>query len=112
MSHYDLKKLSKRLISHFIDVIILRKLKDQPASGYDLVGFFPSRYRILISSGTIYSKLYAMERQGFIQGKHSERKRIYHLMPEGESWLKKVMESSDPFIVAFKQVILEGKRHG
>jgi len=80
-----LKKLQKRVVKDFLDVVILVELKKGlPKSGYDLVVMVGRRYGVSLSSGTIYSLLYSLERDGLIEGRSTSRKRVYTLTSEGE----------------------------
>ena len=64
-----IKAFRHGLIKRLIDYIILRYLKEQgKLSGYDLISQINQDYGILLSSGTIYGKLYALERKGLIKG--------------------------------------------
>lgn len=53
-------------------------------SGYDIISYIHKRYSILMSSGTIYSLLYSLERNGLIKGVQNQRKRVYKLTEKGE----------------------------
>lgn len=57
------------LIKNLIDYIILKYLREHgKASGYELIGEVNRNYGVLLSPGTIYSKLYALERKGLVKG--------------------------------------------
>jgi DNA-binding PadR family transcriptional regulator len=79
-----LKNLRKRTIKNFMDIFILGQLKENPLSGYDIIGLVHKRFDVLMSSGTIYALLYSMERDGLIKGIHEQRKRVYELTEKGE----------------------------
>lgn len=78
------EKLRRRVIKNFMDIIVLTELKNSPMSGYDVISFIHKRFGILVSSGTIYSLLYSMERYGLIKGVQNQRKRVYALTEKGE----------------------------
>lgn len=47
----------------------MAKLMDgNPLSGYDVIMFVHKKFGILLSSGTVYSVLYSMERNGLVRG--------------------------------------------
>jgi DNA-binding PadR family transcriptional regulator len=77
-----------------MDVIILSKLRDGPLSGYDIIAFVHDKYGFLMSSGTIYSRLYSLERDGLIEGRWSPKKRVYTLTRKGEENIKLILQSS------------------
>ena len=86
-----LRKLQERLIKKFLDLIILYKLTETALSGYDVITFLNRKYRLLLSSGTVYSLLYSLERQGLIVGTWKGKKRVYHLTEKGKRTIETVM---------------------
>lgn len=83
--------LDVRLIQNFMDVIILRLLKEnQCTSGYDLIKYFHHKFHMLVSSGTVYSMLYSLERQGLIEGKFDGRRRVYKVTEHGEEFFSEI----------------------
>lgn len=78
------KELLRRAIKNFLDIVILSRLENNGSlSGYDFINFINKEFGILISSGTLYSILYAMEREGLISGCLSQRKRVYKITQKG-----------------------------
>lgn len=78
------EKLHKRAIQNFMDILILTEIKNRSLSGYDVIGLIYRKFGILMSSGTVYSLLYSLERDGWIKGTSKQRKRIYQLTEKGE----------------------------
>jgi len=79
-----LYQLRKRTIKNFMDLLILLKLRREPMSGYDVITMIFEDFGFLPSSGSIYSTLYALEREGFIKGCWNGKKRLYTLTVKGE----------------------------
>jgi len=90
-----LQELRKRAIKNFMDVLILTQIKKRSLSGYDIIAHIHAKYGILLSSGTVYSLLYSLERQGLIRGVWSKRKRIYELTERGEQNIRAVMKANE-----------------
>jgi DNA-binding PadR family transcriptional regulator len=90
-----LKKIHERIIKNFLDVIVLAELRNGPMSGYDVIAYIHNKFHLLVSSGTVYSLLYSLERNGLIQGKWNERKRIYTLTEKGEKTIKTILNAND-----------------
>lgn len=91
------KRLCKRVLKNFLDVLILSKLENsEPMSGYDFIGFIHEEFGILISTGTIYSTLYALEREGFIKGYQSRGKRVYRILNKGRQFIEATYHAIDP----------------
>jgi|WetSurMetagenome_2_1015567.scaffolds.fasta_scaffold15028_5 DNA-binding PadR family transcriptional regulator len=78
-----LKKLRQRVIREFLDIIVLSRLREGNLSGYDIIIYLNSRFQTVVSSGTVYSLLYSMERKGLIEGVWDERKRAYRVSEAG-----------------------------
>lgn len=89
-----LKKMHGRIVKSFLDILILAKLnRGGPMSGYDVISFIHDRFHLLVSSGTVYSLLYSLERDGLIKGKWVERKRVYTLTGKGQETIKNILSA-------------------
>ena len=89
-----------------MDLYILEVLKEKPMSGYDFLSLIHKKFDILLSSGTVYSLLYSMERKGLIKGIPNERKRIYTLTEKGKQSLKDVQRANGEIQVILKNLQL------
>jgi len=91
-----LKVIEKRIINEFMDFIILFALKSNGdyISGYDAIKYVNRRFRFLPSSGTVYSQLYAMERDGLLRGVQKGRCRIYYLTQKGREFVDSVLRAN------------------
>jgi len=87
--------MHRRIIKNFLDVLVLAELRNGPMSGYDVIAFIHNKFRLLVSSGTVYSLLYSLERDGLINGSWSQRKRVYKLTDKGEETIKAIMNAND-----------------
>jgi DNA-binding PadR family transcriptional regulator len=90
-----LKQMNRRIIKNFLDVLILAELRNGSMSGYDVIAYIHNKYRLLVSSGTVYSLLYSLERDGLIAGAWNQRKRVYKLTDKGEETIKAIMSAND-----------------
>jgi len=99
-----LRQMHERIIKSFMDIIILAELKNGSMSGYDVISFIHNKFNLLVSSGTVYSMLYSLERNGLIEGKWDERKRIYKLTDKGQKMIETLLSANDKlknFITTF-----------
>lgn len=97
--------LDARLIHSFMDIVILKLLKnDHLVSGYDLIRHFHQRFHTQVSSGTLYSMLYSLERQGLIQGNYDGRRRVYKLTEHGEEFLKRIWMAHQHSYAVFSSI--------
>jgi len=90
-----LKSMHRRIIKNFLDVLVLAELRNGPMSGYDVIAFIHNKFRLLVSSGTVYSLLYSLERDDLIAGSWNQRKRVYKLTDKGEQTIKTIMSAND-----------------
>ena len=82
------------MIKNFLDIIVLAELrKSSPLSGYDILDRIHKKFAVLISSGTIYSLLYSMERKGLIEGESTYGKRVYTLTDKGTNAISTFLKS-------------------
>jgi DNA-binding PadR family transcriptional regulator len=102
-----LKRMHERIIKNFMDVIIMAELKSGPLSGYDVISFIHNKFHLLVSSGTVYSLLYSLERNGLIEGTWNERKRVYKLTEKGRKTIETILNANDKiqnFVTALLKV--------
>ncbi|MEM3730445.1 MAG: helix-turn-helix transcriptional regulator [Candidatus Bathyarchaeia archaeon] len=78
------RKFIERLVSNFLDVIVLRHFRDDTFSGYDVLLFIQDRFNLFLSPGSVYFKLYSMEREGLIEAVSTSRKRVYRVTELGK----------------------------
>lgn len=93
-----LNEMPKRIIQDFLDVVILLQLRKRPLNGYDIVWFVHDKYDILLSSGTVYSSMYALERKGLIKGEHASKTRIYTLTERGKETTRAFINAKDKIL--------------
>jgi DNA-binding PadR family transcriptional regulator len=102
--------MHKRIVRDFLDILVLAELQKGPMSGYDVIGFVHDKYRLLISSGTVYSVMYSLERKDLISGIWTQRKRVYKLTEGGEKTIMEVMNAKDP-VATLVSNLLKLERH-
>jgi DNA-binding PadR family transcriptional regulator len=82
------KALTKKVISNFLDLILIAYFYDKEFSGPDVLAFIRNQYGITLSSGTAYSALYSMERENLIDGFDTVGKRRYKVSEKGKQTLE------------------------
>jgi DNA-binding PadR family transcriptional regulator len=100
------EKLQRRAIKSFMDILILAELKKGSLSGYDIIGLIHKKFGILVSSGTVYSLLYSLERNGLIKGVWNQRKRVYVLTEKGEQNTKVITNANEEIQNFLKNMLL------
>jgi len=100
------EKLRKRIIQNFMDILILTEIKKSSLSGYDVIGFIHQKFGILMSSGTVYSLLYSLERDGLIRGIWNQRKRVYELTEKGTQNMRIITKANEEIQTFIKNISL------
>ena len=81
-----------KLIKDLLEYIILKYLREQSrVSGYELTGWMNRDYGVLVSPGTIYLKLYSLERQGLIRGVQQGRRREFTITKKGRETIDGIL---------------------
>jgi DNA-binding PadR family transcriptional regulator len=84
------------MVKNFLDVIILTELRNaNPIGGYDIMDFVQKKFGFLVSSGTVYSMLYSMERKGLIKCAGAQTKRVYALTEKGSEKIIALLNSKE-----------------
>jgi DNA-binding PadR family transcriptional regulator len=100
------EQLIKRLVSSVLDIIIVMHFKQEPFSGYDVIQFVHKQLNVLLSPGTIYSTLYAMERDDLLVTFMVPNRRMFKATEKGLR-LPKLLSSPDEiaaFLAKVKQM--------
>ena len=103
-----IKKMHERVIKSFMDTIIMSELQNRPISGYDAISFIHNKFGFLVSSGTVYSLLYSLERNNLVSGEWIERKRVYKLTEKGAKTIETILNSQDK-IKSFMSTIMRAQ---
>jgi len=91
-----IQEIHERTIKNFMDVLILTELRKKGSmSGHDFTVFVHQKFHIMMSSGTIYSVLYSLERDELIKGSQTSTKRVYKLTDKGEKTIKALLEACE-----------------
>src|SRR5262245_50645848 len=72
-----------------VKFVILRLLKEKPRHGYEIIKALEERLAgcYTPSAGTVYPTLQLLEDQGYVRVIEEEGKKVYHITPEGETFL-------------------------
>ena len=89
------REMHERVIKSFMDVIIMTEIRKGPLSGYDVISYINAKFNLLVSSGTVYSLLYSLERNGQVEGVWKERKRTYKLTDKGEETISTTLSAQE-----------------
>lgn len=78
-----------------MDILILTEMRKGSLSGYDVIGLVHRKFGVLMSSGTVYSLLYSLERDGWIKGTWKNRKRVYELTEKTEENIEVITKANE-----------------
>jgi len=92
-----LREMRERIVKDFMDIVVLAELRNGPMSGYDVIEFFHRKFNLLVSSGTVYTLLYSLERNGLIKGiwEKAGKKRVCTLTDKGEEKIKIIQDANE-----------------
>jgi len=93
-----LDQMHRRLVKNFLDMVILMELRKHPMSGYDVIALVHNKFHMRMSSGTVYSYLYLLERNGSVKGELIQRRRIYTLTEQGKDTVDTFLNSKDKIL--------------
>lgn len=102
----NIKIVKKQIIQSSMDILILAELNNSSMSGYDAISFIHEKFGVLLSSGTVYSHIYSLERNGLVKGHNDKKKRIYSLTEMGEDFLKDATKTNLDLIESIKDTII------
>lgn len=87
----SLEEMVRRIVRSFLDIAILSVLKENEGlNGYEIIQYIHEKLGILVSQGTVYSNLYALERKQLVTGMTYSRARTYKLTSKGLDKLREV----------------------
>ncbi len=89
------EELQERIVKSFLDVVVLTELSNKPLSGYDVITLIYKKFSILLSSGTVYSLLYSLERNGLIKATLNQRRRDYSLTEKGRETVRAITNARE-----------------
>ena len=84
---------------------MLAELRNGTMSGYDAIGFIHDKFGVLVSSGTVYSHLYALERDGLIEGTWDTKKRVYEITEKGTQALETITKTNMELLTTLKSML-------
>ncbi len=85
----------KKLVANFLDLMIIGHFKQEEFSGYDVIEFTHKQLGVLLSPGTVYYTLYAMEREKLLVSSNVGKKRVFRATEEGLHRTRLLMDPSE-----------------
>jgi len=94
----SLKKNESRILKSFMDIAVLSILRrNEDLSGHGISKYIHKKLGILPSPGSVYSTLYALEREQLVKGVSHSRSRTYRPTSKGLAKLREVDEMQKVF---------------
>jgi DNA-binding PadR family transcriptional regulator len=88
-------KFIGRLITEFLDIIIMAHFENDPFCGYKILQHVQHLFGVRLSSGTVYSTIYSMERKNLLSGVGLDGKRIYRVTNKGKLYLSAALSPEE-----------------
>jgi len=105
LKNETVKKMQRQIAKSVMDLLMLAELRNGTMSGYDAISFIHNKFGVLLSSGTVYSHLYALERDGLVKGAWDVKKRVYEITEKGEQALETIALSNMELLSVLKKVL-------
>jgi len=86
----DSKVVAERHVKAFLDILVLALLEDGPRCGYEILATIHREFNVLLSPGTLYPLLYALETRGFVESQVHERRKNYVISKSGSNTLQRL----------------------
>lgn len=87
--------IQERIVKSFLDAVVLKELRNRPISGYDVISLVYKKFGVLLSSGTVYSLLYSLERNELVKAHLNQRRRDYTLTEKGKETAAAILNARD-----------------
>jgi PadR family transcriptional regulator PadR len=100
------KQIVQRMISNFLDILILRLLQIEPMWGYKIIKKIRVLFEVNLGHGALYPLLNSLEKEGYTRSekitKAGRTRKMYNITPEGTrlvdvyySFLKEQLKKKD-----------------
>jgi DNA-binding PadR family transcriptional regulator len=101
----SLKEMERRIVRSFLDVAVMCILKGSGGlNGHEILMHIHEKLGILLPPGTIYSTLYALEREQLVTGTMHSKSRTYKLTSKGQAKLREVDKMAQAFNLFMTQL--------
>jgi CheY-like chemotaxis protein/DNA-binding PadR family transcriptional regulator len=91
----------EEVVKKSLEPVVL-SLLERPISGYDIVREIHNRYKVLIPQARIYTLLYDLEKNGFLEMKASGKSKLYSPTEKGR---KHIRQKLDEFRFVFQHIL-------
>jgi len=100
----SLKNIQKEVVKRFLDIAILCVLrKKENLNGNQIRLLINKKFGIFLRPGSVYSTLYALERENLIRGVEDYSSRTYSLTPQGLTRYRDI----DKIVKAFDLLMIQ-----
>lgn len=101
------RNMKRRFVKSFLDMLILKLIRNEPIWGYKILKKIETLYQIKLRHGALYPLLSTLEKNGFVKSKQELQKgrvrKIYQITPKGaqliqtyENFLKQQLQNHIP----------------
>ena len=87
MSEHFRKQIVQRMSRNFLDILILRLIREEPMWGYKIIKKIERRFGVKIRHGALYPLLNSLEAKGYVRSKKSTKggrvRKVYEITSKG-----------------------------
>jgi DNA-binding PadR family transcriptional regulator len=91
----------ENVVRESLDVVILALLSKRSMREFDVVKIIAENFEVVLSQGTVYSRLRSMEDRGYIEskrGKNEKKGEVYFLTSSGKKLLEESLREYKDFL--------------
>ena len=91
-------ELRKRLVKTLLDTLVLTELRNRSMSANEAFFFLYKKFDVWISAGTVYSRMYSMEREGLIEATLVAKNtmgKVYTLTDKGKETIEIILNANE-----------------
>ena len=104
----------ERFVKNYLDMIVLALILDKPMCGIDVMKVIHRNFNVLLSPGTVYPLLHALEGNGLLECEYNIKKKIYRPVEGEEAEIRNMLKEhilSSKFLNEFLRSV-GGKQYG
>ena len=113
-AHHSFPAESLSVVPHeTVDEIVKKSLEpvvlsflEKPISGYDIIQEIYNRYSVLVSQARVYTLLYELQQNGYLEMKVAGKSKLYYPTETGRHYIR---QKQDEFRCTFQHII--GRNH-
>ena len=85
------QRLTEKQVKTFLDIVVLAILNGRPMHGYQIIAAVHKEFGILLSPGSLYPLLHALDSNRLVESRAYKGKTVYQVTLEGKEKFERKM---------------------